>query len=46
VKAGRNLYPHEIEDAVARVAGVRRGCVVAFGTADGSSGTERLVVVC
>ena len=45
VKAGRNLYPHEIEDAVARVAGVRRGCVVAFGTADGSSGTERLVVV-
>jgi 1-acyl-sn-glycerol-3-phosphate acyltransferase len=45
VKAGRNLYPHEIEDAVARVAGVRRGCVVAFGTADASSGTERLVIV-
>ncbi|MGB6430441.1 MAG: AMP-binding protein [Candidatus Acidiferrales bacterium] len=45
VKAGRNLYPHEIEDAVARVAGVRRGCVVAFGTADASSGTERLAVV-
>ena len=45
VKAGRNLYPHEVEQAVARVAGVRRGCVVAFGTADAASGTERLVVV-
>jgi 1-acyl-sn-glycerol-3-phosphate acyltransferase len=45
VKAGRNLYPHEIEEAVARVAGVRRGCVVAFGTADALNGTERLVVV-
>jgi 1-acyl-sn-glycerol-3-phosphate acyltransferase len=45
VKAGRNLYPHEIEQAAARVAGVRRGCVVAFGAADASSGTERLVVV-
>jgi 1-acyl-sn-glycerol-3-phosphate acyltransferase len=45
VKAGRNFYPHEIEGAAARVAGVRRGCVVAFGTADATSGTERLVVV-
>jgi fatty-acyl-CoA synthase len=45
VKAGRNLYPHEVEQAVARVAGVRRGCVVAFGTADAASGTERLIVV-
>jgi 1-acyl-sn-glycerol-3-phosphate acyltransferase len=45
VKAGRNLYPHEIEEAVARVAGVRRGCVVAFGAADASTGSERLVVV-
>ena len=45
LKAGRNLYPHEIEDAAARVAGVRRGCVVAFGTREAASGTERLVVV-
>ncbi|MGB6546836.1 MAG: AMP-binding protein [Candidatus Acidiferrales bacterium] len=45
VKAGRNLYPHEIENAVANVAGVRRGCVVAFGIKDAASGTERLVVV-
>jgi fatty-acyl-CoA synthase len=45
IQAGRNLYPHEIEDLVARVPGVRKGCVVAFGAADPSTGTERLVVV-
>lgn len=45
IHAGHNLYPHEIEDAVARVPGVRKGCVVAFGTADPRAGTERLVIV-
>jgi 1-acyl-sn-glycerol-3-phosphate acyltransferase len=45
IKAGRNLYPHEIEDVAGRVAGVRTGCVVAFGAPDERSGTERLVVV-
>lgn len=45
IKGGRNLYPHEIEDAVGRIEGVRRGCVVAFGVPDPHSGTERLVVV-
>ena len=45
IYAGHNLYPHEIEDAVARVPGVRKGCVVAFGAADPVAGTERLVIV-
>jgi fatty-acyl-CoA synthase len=45
IHAGHNLYPHEIEDAVARVPGVRKGCVVAFGSADPVAGTERLVIV-
>ncbi len=45
IHAGRNLYPHEIEDVVAQVPGVRKGCVVAFGAADPVTGTERLVVV-
>jgi fatty-acyl-CoA synthase len=44
IKAGRNMYPHEIEDVAGRVAGVRTGCVVAFGAPDARSGTERLVV--
>jgi 1-acyl-sn-glycerol-3-phosphate acyltransferase len=45
IHAGHNLYPHEIEDAVARVPGVRKGCVVAFGAPDPVSGTERLVII-
>ncbi len=45
IKAGRNLYPHEIEELAAAAPGVRKGCVVAFGMVDETSGTERLVVV-
>ncbi len=44
IKGGRKLYPHEIEDVSGRIAGVRTGCVVAFGAPDARSGTERLVV--
>lgn len=45
IRGGRNIYPDEIEDAIGRIAGIRRGCVVAFGIADAASGTERLVVL-
>jgi 1-acyl-sn-glycerol-3-phosphate acyltransferase len=45
IHAGHNLYPHELEDGVTRVAGVRKGCVVAFGAPNPATGTERLVIV-
>ena len=44
IKAGRNLYPHEIEEIAGRVKGVRTGCVVAFGAPDERTGTERLII--
>ena len=44
IKAGRNIYPHEVEEIAGRVKGVRTGCVVAFGAPDERNGTERLVV--
>ncbi len=44
IKAGRNIYPQEVEEAVGRIAGVRPGCVAVFGSPDPASGTERLVV--
>jgi 1-acyl-sn-glycerol-3-phosphate acyltransferase len=44
IKAGRNIYPHEVEEIAGRVEGVRAGCVVAFGAPDERTGTERLVV--
>ena len=45
IRAGRNIYPHEIEAAVGGLAGVRKGCVAAFGRADPATGTERLIVL-
>jgi 1-acyl-sn-glycerol-3-phosphate acyltransferase len=45
IKSGRNLYPHEVEELAARVEGLRKGCIVAFGLKDEGSGTEKLVVV-
>jgi 1-acyl-sn-glycerol-3-phosphate acyltransferase len=45
IKAGRNLYPQEVEELVGNVPGVRRGCVAAFGIGDSATGTEKLIVV-
>ncbi len=45
IKAGRNIYPHELEQAVGSIAGIRKGCVAAFGSHDAHSGTEKLVVL-
>jgi 1-acyl-sn-glycerol-3-phosphate acyltransferase len=45
VRAGRNLYPQELEDAVGDIPGIRKGCVAVFGSQDPASGTERLVVL-
>ncbi len=45
IRAGRNIYPYELEQAIADIDGIRRGCVAVFGGSDPGSGTERLVVV-
>jgi 1-acyl-sn-glycerol-3-phosphate acyltransferase len=44
IKGGRNLYPHEVEELAARVEGIRKGCIVAFGVKDEGTGTEKLVI--
>ena len=45
IRAGRHIYPDEVEAAVGEVAGVRKGCVAVFASRDTSSGTERLIVL-
>lgn len=45
IRAGRNIHPAEIEDAVGEIDGVRKGAVAVFGTAGPEAGTERLVVL-
>ncbi|MDH5512180.1 MAG: AMP-binding protein [Gammaproteobacteria bacterium] len=45
IRAGRNVYPHELEEVIGNLAGIRKGCVAVFGSIDPASGTERLVVL-
>lgn len=45
IRAGRHLYPQEIEAAIAEIKGIRKGCVAVFGSVDPRSGTERVVVL-
>jgi 1-acyl-sn-glycerol-3-phosphate acyltransferase len=45
IRAGRNIYPHELEEAVGDLPGIRKGCVAVFGSPHPDSGVERLVVV-
>ncbi|MDH5194682.1 MAG: 1-acyl-sn-glycerol-3-phosphate acyltransferase, partial [Nitrospira sp.] len=45
IRGGRNIYPHEVEEAVNEIPGIRKGCCVIFGSPDPASGTERLVVL-
>ncbi len=45
IKAGRNLYPAEVEEITAQTPDIRKGCVIAFGTVDPIRGTEKLVIV-
>lgn len=45
IRAGRNIHPAELEQTVGEISGIRKGCVVAFGSPDPQSGTERLVVM-
>jgi 1-acyl-sn-glycerol-3-phosphate acyltransferase len=45
IRAGRNIHPQEVEEIVAEVDGVRRGCVAAFGIVEEEQGTEKMIVV-
>jgi len=45
IRAGRNLHPEELEEAVGNLSGIRKGCVAAFASSDAPGGTERLVVL-
>jgi acyl carrier protein len=45
IRAGQHIAPHEIEQAVGAVPGIRKDGVAAFGITDAASGTERVVVL-
>jgi 1-acyl-sn-glycerol-3-phosphate acyltransferase len=45
IRAGRNIYPHELEQAIGDIDGIRNGRVAVFGSTDPRSGTENLIVL-
>ena len=45
IRGGQHIYPHEVEDAIGNVPGIRNGGAAMFGVADRASGTERIVVL-
>ena len=45
IRAGRNIYPHELEDAIGDLPGIRKGCVAVFGSTDPETRTERVIVL-
>lgn len=45
IRAGRNIYPHEVEEAIGEIDGVRKGCVAVFAAANRMAGIEKVIVV-
>lgn len=45
IRAGRHFFPNELEEAVSRLRGVRRGCVAVCATPEAATGTNRLIVI-
>ncbi|MEN6373966.1 MAG: AMP-binding protein [Smithella sp.] len=45
IRAGRNIYPQELEEFVGMIKGVRKGNVVVFAAEDKANQTEKLVVM-
>lgn len=45
IRAGRNLHPAELEEAVGNLEGVRKGCVAVFASTNPAAGIERLIVM-
>ncbi len=45
IRAGRNIYPYEVEEAVGDLPGIRKGCVAVFGSTQTAGGTEKLIII-
>jgi acyl-CoA synthetase (AMP-forming)/AMP-acid ligase II len=45
IRAGRNIYPHELEEAIGNLPGIRKGCIAVFGSIDHATATEKLVIL-
>ncbi len=44
IRGGRNIYPHELEEAIGDIDGIRKGCTAVFASRDKES-AETLIVL-
>ena len=44
IRAGRHVFPEELEEQIGDLAGIRKGCVVVFGLQNQMTGTERIIL--
>jgi 1-acyl-sn-glycerol-3-phosphate acyltransferase len=45
IRAGRNIYPYELEETVGNIPGIRKGCVAVVGSVDARTNVEQIVVL-
>ncbi|MBE9519770.1 MAG: AMP-binding protein, partial [Proteobacteria bacterium] len=45
IRAGRNIYPVELEEAIGKIDGIREGNVAVFGSISDLNSTEKLIVL-
>jgi len=45
IRAGRNIYPDQLEKAIGFIEGIRKGCVAIFAGIDKHTATERLIIL-
>jgi 1-acyl-sn-glycerol-3-phosphate acyltransferase len=45
IRAGRNIFPYELEESVGNIPGIRKGCVAVVGSVDPQTNVERVVVL-
>lgn len=45
IRGGHNIHPYDLEEAIGRLAGVRKGCVAVFAASAPAEATERIVVL-
>lgn len=44
IRAGRHIFPQELEEMIGDLPHVRKGCVAVFGVQDPTTGTERIII--
>lgn len=45
IRAGRNIYPHELEELIGDIEGIRKGCTAVFAVRDSGESPDRMVVL-